>query len=177
MDIERINMVLERLLGRTVLRPFYASRVRNMAIKKEDDVLDFGCGTGNASRMIARQARQLICLDVNGEKLRRAKNALQRQDNVVFCDQPIEKYEYYNAFDKISVIFVLHDFTDSMLVRTGKAFFYALKDGGTLHICEPKKETHGIDPEHLKQIMLSQGLTLAGEKHLKNKFCMTFTKR
>ncbi len=64
-----------------------------MDLKPSDRVLDLGCGTGWASRRIAKvvTAGEVVGLDVADEMLRRAENASQRIANVKYVWGSAEK--------------------------------------------------------------------------------------
>src|ERR1051326_9226598 len=53
-----------------------------MGLKPSDRVLDLGCGTGWASRRLARVAAEVIGVDVAGEMLRRAERTSSAFSNV-----------------------------------------------------------------------------------------------
>lgn len=173
MDIEKVNMFLERFLGRTVLNAFYASHVKQMNLNDTDIVMDFGCGTGNSARHMEKYVKRLVCVDIDKEKLKKAENALGRYDNVLLIDKPLGD-DFSMKIDKINVVFVLHDFSDIQLSEITRLFYRILDKAGKVYVCEPKKETHGIDPKQLKKHFVAAGFRMIHEKQYKNKFDMIF---
>jgi len=174
MDIERINRGLERGLGRTLLAPMYRGFVRRMDIERQDAVLDFGCGTGNTARHIAKKAGALVCLDIDTVKLGIAQKALRRYDNVTFADTRIEDAGLDGTFSKIVAFYVLHDFSEALLRRTADAFLTALQPGGHVYVCEPKKPSHGIAPVLVSSCFESAGFTLIRDEQKRSSFFMVF---
>lgn len=176
MDIEKVNLYLEKIFGRTVMSSFYKSIVSRMKINSSDTVLDFGCGTGNSARHIVKKAGKLVCLDIDGEKLKHAKRALKKYDNAEFVNRELTSCGYKDEFDKIAAVYVLHDFNVSMLTETAGSFYSSLKPNGKVYVCEPCKETHGIDPKLIKKHFADVGFKLVEKKLQENKFEMVFEK-
>lgn len=176
MDIEKVNLHLEKIFGRTVMSSFYKSIVSRMEINSSDTILDFGCGTGNSAIHIVKKAGKVVCLDVDNEKLKHAKRALRKYDNVEFINKELTSCGYKEEFDKIVVVYVLHDFNAALLTETAGAFLDSLKPNGKVYICEPCKETHGIDPNLIKKHFADAGFKLVEENLKENKFVMIFEK-
>lgn len=175
MDIEKVNLYLEKIFGR-VMSSFYKSIISRMELNSSDTVLDFGCGTGNSARQIVKEAGKVVCLDIDNEKLSHAKKAVKKMGNAEFVNKELTKCGYKEEFDKIVVVYVLHDFNSSMLKETVDAFLDSLKPNGRIFICEPCKETHGIDPQVLKKHFTDAGFKLIEEKLQEKKFKMIFEK-
>jgi ubiquinone/menaquinone biosynthesis C-methylase UbiE len=75
-----------------------------MDIQSNDRILDLGCGTGWASRRMARIAKggEVVGLDVANEMLRRAEEASSAFKNVRYAWGSAEKIpEADNAFNKV----------------------------------------------------------------------------
>src|ERR1051326_1277628 len=62
-----------------------------MGLKPSDRVLDLGCGTGWASRRLARVAAEVIGVDVADEMLRRAEQASSDSSNIRYVWGSAEK--------------------------------------------------------------------------------------
>lgn len=176
MDIEKVNLFLEKFFGRTVMSPFYKSIAHRMKISNSDTVLDFGCGTGNSARHIVKKAGKVVCLDIDNEKLKNAKRALKKYGNVEFVNRELTGCGYKDEFDKIVAVYVLHDFNAALLTETAGAFFSSLKAHGKVYVCEPCKETHGIDPKLIKKHFADACFKLVEENLKENKFVMIFEK-
>src|SRR5262245_21213842 len=73
-----------------------------MELQTADRVLDLGCGTGWASRRMARVAAEVTGLDVADEMLRRAEQASAGVDNVRYMWGSVEKIPAAdNYFSKV----------------------------------------------------------------------------
>src|SRR5215471_7734789 len=73
-----------------------------MDLQPTDRVLDLGCGTGWASRRMARTAAEVTGLDVADEMLRRAEQTSAEGDNVRYVWGSAEKVPAAdNSFDKV----------------------------------------------------------------------------
>src|SRR5262249_30409039 len=73
-----------------------------MELRSADHVLDLGCGTGWASRRMARVAAEVTGLDVADEMLRRAEQAPAQVNNVRYVWGSAEKIPAANnAFTKV----------------------------------------------------------------------------
>lgn len=174
MDIEKINALLERIGGKTILRPIYKEAVRKLAPNTADVILDFGCGCGNTARLLVDKVNRLVCLDIDRNKIKMIKAALKGKGNVEFVNKKITECNYIGVFNKINAIYVLHDLSNIELKKTIQEFKRSLLYDGIVHVYEPKKENHGIDPGLLKDVFLEAGFSLVSEYHKKSAFRMVF---
>ena len=86
-----------------------------MDIQPADRILDLGCGTGWASRRMARLARngEVVGLDVANEMLRRAEEASSAFQNVRYVWGSAENIpEADNAFGKVLSVESFYYYTD-----------------------------------------------------------------
>lgn len=83
--------------------------VRHMQLHPGERVLDLGCGTGWATRLLARlvaggpsNSGQVVGLDVSDEMVRRAREQSQETDNVMYVCGPADKIPWEeNFFDEV----------------------------------------------------------------------------
>ncbi len=63
--------------GRALLKPMVLAKLINAArVRREDRVLDVGCGTGYSSAVLARLAGSVMALEEDADLARQAKDAL-----------------------------------------------------------------------------------------------------
>lgn len=76
-------------------------------IKKDDKVLDFGCGCGYGSLILSNKAKRVVGIDDSSETIEYAKNFYQR-DNIVYNTQDVftinEQYDSVVALEIIEHI-------------------------------------------------------------------------
>ncbi|MGZ4815616.1 MAG: class I SAM-dependent methyltransferase, partial [Terriglobales bacterium] len=83
--------------------------IRHMDLRAGERVLDLGCGTGWASRMLARLVGegpagfgQVVGLDVSDEMVRRARAQSRDFENVMYVWAPADRIPWEeNYFDKV----------------------------------------------------------------------------
>ncbi|HPJ20727.1 MAG TPA: class I SAM-dependent methyltransferase [Clostridia bacterium] len=176
MDIEKANTYLEIAFGRTVLAPFYFSKVRALNLTKNDVVLDFGCGTGNFARHAVRTARKIICLDISKDKMSYVEKALGRYRNTEFHNKPLSDVKLNSDITAICIIYVLHDFGKRELNETAMRMYSVAEQGCRVYITEPSKEHHGIKPELVADAFENAGFVKTMQKIRKNSFSLGFVK-
>ena len=76
--------------------------LRLMDLKKTDRVLDLGCGSGWASRLLAKDAREVTGVDVSDEMVKQATESSKNYPNVKFLWGSAQKIPCGdNSFDKM----------------------------------------------------------------------------
>jgi ubiquinone/menaquinone biosynthesis C-methylase UbiE len=94
--------------------------IRRMALKPGERVLDLGCGTGWATRMVARLVAegpvgfgQVIGLDISDEMIARAREESRESDNILFVWSPADRIPWEeNYFDKVLSIEAFYYYPD-----------------------------------------------------------------
>ncbi len=100
--------------------------LRRMDLKPGERVLDLGCGTGWATRLIARLVAegpvgfgQVVGLDISDEMIARAREASRDFDNILFVWSSAEKIPWEeNYFDKVLSIEAFYYYPDQERVLT-----------------------------------------------------------
>ncbi|MFW5770855.1 MAG: class I SAM-dependent methyltransferase [Spirochaetota bacterium] len=154
-----IGLPLLRLLGeRVYYRPFLSK----ISFAEEDNVLDFGCGAGESTRSIVNMlgARGRVTgIDTSTFWLKHARKRLKDRSNVTLLHGDIRKTKHdVEHFDKVVIIFVLHDIHPLDRPSIMESIVHTLKPGGQCCVHEPSRFTHGIDPEEVRKIMTDAGL-------------------
>ncbi len=73
-----------------------------MDLRPDDRVLDLGCGSGWATRLLAKQAAEATGVDVSDQMVKQAEEASKAQGNVKFVQGSAQKIPSPdNSFDKM----------------------------------------------------------------------------
>ena len=108
--------------------------------KKNEKLVDLGCGTGSFSRRIQRYGLKIIGIDISKESILFAKSISK---NIDFVVGDIEKIGFKdNSFDIVVFSGVLHHFSD---------FSKAIKEG--YRVLKPNGRMFAYDPNKLNPIM------------------------
>lgn len=100
-------------------------------LKKQDDVLDFGCATGILSNEIARDVHTVQGIDISSEMVRMAQNNANELnlENVEYSHATIFDDRYKSgAFDTILAVYMLHLIDD--MPKVLRRIHSLLKPGG-----------------------------------------------
>jgi ubiquinone/menaquinone biosynthesis C-methylase UbiE len=148
-----------RLIGeRVYYRPFLSK----ISFGEVDSVLDFGCGAGESTRSIVNLLGEnglVTGIDTSTFWLNHARKRLKDRNNVTLLHGDIrESKQDDGQFDKVVIIFVLHDIHPLDRPSVMNCIVRTLKPGGQCCVYEPSKFTHGIDPEEVRKIMTDAGL-------------------
>jgi ubiquinone/menaquinone biosynthesis C-methylase UbiE len=154
-------LITELLQG--LAAPFVSKRfVERLQLQGDERVLDYGSGAGFIDRYIAESLQaggELCCVDISGVWLQRAQQRLEEYPNVRFYQGDLLYLPFDEQyFDTAVIHFMLHDIDPGdRLLRVSK-LSDLLQEGGSLFIREPIKESHGIPPEEIRQLMHQCGL-------------------
>ncbi len=146
-----------------LMKAYYRKFVDSFDLKGDEKVLDFGCGPGSTSKFIAqileKGGGELTCLDLSPAWIERAKKHLSKFSNVEYYAEDIRSWEEKNNyFDAVAIHFMLHDIDKSERQEVVNTLAKKMKTGARLFIREPTKESHGMSPEEIRQLMLKSGL-------------------
>jgi ubiquinone/menaquinone biosynthesis C-methylase UbiE len=149
-------------LGRTVLSPYYHNFVSQLNLKDNENVLDYGSGSGVCSRHIAahlmRGGGRLACVDISPVWMQVIQNTLRRYPNVSYHSGSIQSVNLADtSFDVVVLHFVLHDIPAAERQQVLKTLAAKLKSGGNLLMREPQDA--GLDAEEISQLSTAAGLS------------------
>lgn len=133
------DVITTRLLGRTLLRPFWAGWVRRLDLRGGERVLDFGSGSGQLSRRLALAVGPsggLTCVDVSPGWLTIAREELS---DLAWVDLRLGDLGTLPAaaYDLVHVHYVLHDIPAGRRGEVLVELAARLRAGGRLALREP----------------------------------------
>jgi ubiquinone/menaquinone biosynthesis C-methylase UbiE len=147
-------------LGLTVLSPYYRGFARRLGLRGDEQVLDFGSGSGVCSRHVAARLRHgghLDCVDISDRWMHVIRRTLSRFDNVGYHRGRITTLALPEAaYDMVVIHFVLHDIPAAERPDVVAALVRRLKPGGRLVLREP--QDHGLTLDELDHLMTVAGL-------------------
>jgi ubiquinone/menaquinone biosynthesis C-methylase UbiE len=177
----RIETMMTRLATATVASGYYKRLVRDIGLQGNERVMDFGSGSGMASRYIAERLTDgeghLTCVDVSKVWMGVAKKRTKAFSNVDFKLGEITSLDIENgSYDVIIISFVLHDVDKHERQGMVNEIANKLKSGGRIVIREPTRSDHGMDPTDLRTVMMGAGLTESEGKKVGSRFDAVYRK-
>ena len=159
---------LEKLVDKTIMKYFgsfiYRHFLNFMEIKGDENILDFGAGSGNLAKLILKKTNEqvsLSCLDPSEYWLNLAQKRLINYKNVNFINQDIRKANIENnKFDIIYIYYVIHDIDPNERQEIVKIIADKLKENANLYIEEPTKKSHGMKESEIIELMKKADLKL-----------------
>ena len=138
-------------LGKTLLNPYYRYFAKSLNLHGNEQVLDFGSGSGICSRHIAellKKGGHLDCVDISHVWYQVIQKTLKNFNNVNFYLGHLGQLHLpENAYDLIVIHFVLHDIPCELRSGIIKMLSSLIKPGGRLIIREP--QNHGLVLEEI----------------------------
>ncbi len=120
-------------------RGFIRKAVAFMKIRKKDEILDLGCGTGrNACLMVHYlDGGHVTGLDISEDMERQFMEKCKDKPGAVFVRQRIDiPFDLKRKYDKVFISFVLHGFPQEVREVVIRNAFNHLKEGGSFHILD-----------------------------------------
>jgi ubiquinone/menaquinone biosynthesis C-methylase UbiE len=152
------------LFTNLLLSPLYRRYVDQMSLRGDEQVLDYGCGSGAAARHLAKRLQvdggRLTCMDVSERWQRAAKKALRAYPDVEYrCGDVRTMGLPAASFDVVLVHWMLHDVhpkdRPSIVVELARL----LRPGGRLFSREPTAAKHGMPTAQAREAFSAAGLT------------------
>ncbi len=93
--------------------------------------LDVGCGTGKMARIVRSHfdLKKMVCVDVNGEMVQRAKKSFD-DERLEFLQCDVRELPYQEMFDIVTAVQVNHYFQRQERMAVARKCFAALKEDG-----------------------------------------------
>lgn len=122
------NKDQEYIIGKNIL---HAITERLSEEERLGDVIEFGCGMGYFTKVIAKNAKQVIATDLSDEMLSMARGYLQGFHNITIQKADCEETSFPSQrFDTVFITNVIHVVGNPL--KTLQEAHQILKDGGLL---------------------------------------------
>lgn len=154
---KNINAVLDvsqtkEALYANIYRDYFTKKylIKNINPRKNDSILDFGCGVGRVTFFLAPHVKNISGIDVSKNMLEIANHEKQNFHNVSFdhlTGTVIPDQD--NSFNKIFSHWVLQHISDEMLVLYLKEFYRVLKKGGRIFLFEQTMQHSQSNSKHI----------------------------
>jgi ubiquinone/menaquinone biosynthesis C-methylase UbiE len=148
---------LEEWLTYTFASPFYQRYVNRIELRGDERVLELGCLGGALSRRLAyalADGGSLLCVDIGKFWIDKARKRLRRFRNIDFKLGDVRTLDLAPAsYDAAVVHFVLHDIDQHDRQETINTLARILVDGGRIYLREPTKESHGMSPAEIRELI------------------------
>ncbi len=148
----------------------YIRYIKTLNLKGNEDLLDFGSGSGAGSKYLAKALQNgghLTCVDTSRYWTGKAQKRMRKYNNASFCADSLLKLNFADGrFDAIYIHYSLHEVSKDIREEIVKEFYRILKPRGRVYIKEPQRAYDGIAVEEIRRLMLSSNFI---EKHGKEK--------
>ncbi len=153
------EIFITRLAGRLGSN-VYKDYVESMGLRGNENVLDFGSGSGNPALHLAPKLQQgggqLTCLDISTKWMDVIKRRLKKYRNVNYVLGDITTLNLPDdSFDVVLSHFVIHDIDANFRPAVAHHLARVLKPGGKMFFREPVSL---ITPDELRRLMRANGL-------------------
>jgi ubiquinone/menaquinone biosynthesis C-methylase UbiE len=127
-------------LGNSLAIPFYTGYIERLPLHGDENLLDFGSGSGVCSRHLLPRLPQgrLTCMDISWRWQQVARQTLSGASNVDFIQGDVTQMDLPAAsFDAVFIHFVLHDIPAEQHPAVLSALTRLVRPGGALYLREP----------------------------------------
>lgn len=133
-------------------------------LKKEEDILELGCGSGRFTIPIIKRGYKLTCIDISSNLLDRLRQRIpvNSRSELILGDITTLDNDYEERFDRVIGFFILHHLPD--LAKNLKGISRVLKEDGKAVFLEPNP----FNPLYYLQILLNKNMRWHGEKGILN---------
>lgn len=142
--------------------PFYELFIRRLHLEGDENILDFGSGSGNLALLISRRLNRggrITCLDISEEWIEIARKRLKKCRNAGFLSESILDLEVgENIYDLIICHNSIHHVPREQRLKTVLEMKKALKPKGRIALKEPVKRDHGMSMEDIDALMNGVGM-------------------
>ncbi len=169
------NPVICENLGRCYLNWFCGGSYRKflelMDISREQNVLEFGSGSGGITKWLEKKCDSLTCLEPSKYYSDLARKRFADKPHVKIVNSRIEGAGFYSGeFDTTVICCVLHDIPAAEQSNTLHQIASCMKEDSILHIVEPIKDRHGMKPDEIESLMNNAMFRLLDKKMLGSRY-------
>lgn len=139
-------------------------------------VIDFGCGVGRISKLIAPKVDSVLAMDVSEKMLDQARK-INSANSIQYVHFNEQFHWEQNEYDRVFTCWVLQHISDAALKKLISEFYDTLKSGGKMVLLEQVSEKELIQGNVLLQRSTEKYIDLftsQGFKLLKHKKVMRF---
>lgn len=159
----KIEVFLQNVIVYRLASPMYSGVVKELGLKGNEKVLDYGSGAGPEAKYLARALEkgggEVHCVDISRVWMEECKKHLRRYSNVRYHRGELKSLDLEkNSFDCAVIHYMLHDLPEEERGVKVKVLAGLLKKGGKIYIKEPTKESHGMSADEIRAIMEAAGL-------------------
>jgi ubiquinone/menaquinone biosynthesis C-methylase UbiE len=140
----------------------YSPYYKSFNLNGTENILDFGCGGGVGSQVLAKQLGEtgsLTCVDLSDYWAKKTEKRLMCYPAVEIRQGDIREMNIPDSsFDVITIHYVLHDILPEIRQEITSRLADMLMYDGRLFIKEPIKPSHGMSVEEIRTLFINSGL-------------------
>ena len=149
------------------------SLFKYLKIKKEDVVLDFGCGIGRLAKYTSKKAKKVYAVDISEKMIEKA--ILENNNSNIEYSVVDEQFNFsYNTLQKIYTCWVLQHISDSKITEYLQKFNKFMVDNAKIVILEQCRKNTEIlcnlhihrSKEHYIKLFEDAGFKLVENKNV-----------
>ncbi|MCS7184193.1 MAG: class I SAM-dependent methyltransferase [Patescibacteria group bacterium] len=144
---------------------------KNLFIKRDDIVIEFGCGGGYFTALLAERCQKVYAVDILEDHLKETQELIDLYDfkNVVFLQADVKNLPYeYNFFDVVFISQIL--FQNEGYDKILDSALRIAKDGGVIIILEPYKKLKFINGNPIHYEFIQTYFKIKNKKIIFQKF-------
>ena len=158
----------------------YTRYIKTLGLKGDEDLLDFGSGSGAGSKYIAESLQNgghLTCVDTSRYWTAKAQERMREYNNVSFYTDPLPDLNFpAKRFDVIYIHYALHEVPENLREEIVREFYRILKPDGHLYVKEPQRSYDGMSVKEIRRLMSSNDFTEYYSSEKSGAFSGVYTK-
>lgn len=160
----------------------YKNYIKTLDLRGNENVLDFGSGSGAGSRHLAKflekNGGHLTCVDISQFWMDKAKKRMKKYNNVDYLVGQLPDLNLSsNYFDAIYIFYSLHHVSENLRNDIVKEFYRILNEDGKIYIKESQREDDGISIDEIVGLMQSNKFAKVYSVNEDNAYRAVYKKR